>query len=182
MATGESASSGSNLEGCACGRKSKQGCLEAAEQAESRLSNKSNSSDSDVWGSSDGELDGEASYDVKGDDMYSRDLEAVKRRQENKGYLDGLTDGKQEGLQTGFDEGYPSGAQLGALVGSLVAKVIYLSAQGTLDEHTKEEILEELKIDKVLDVKYFDNDLGIPSTSGHPIILKWTKYLDNLNS
>ena len=178
---------------CAC--KSKPEGQEPAQKRLSQVSLRSNPDSDDIWGSDDdgegardgdgedegkGEGAGERDWERNGGD--SRDLAALRRRQENKGYLDGLIKGKEAGLQTGFDQGYPLGAQLGALVGDLVAKAMHYGRKDLIDEQTKTQILTDLKIERVLDAKYFDDNLDMKSALDHPIIIRWTTYLNQISA
>lgn len=131
-------------------------------------------SDSDVWGSSSPDPSLEATEEV------SRDVAALKRRHENRGYLDGLTKGGELGLQTGFDAGYPLGAQLGGLVGQLVAETVWRASNGQISVQTRDAALAELRIDKVLSSEHFDSELHIADPALHPTILKWSCFYDSL--
>lgn len=128
--------------------------------------------DSDVWGSS--------SPDPSMTEEVSRDVAALKRRHENRGYLDGLTKGGEVGLQTGFDTGYPLGAQLGGLVGQLVAETVWRASNGQISVQTRDAALAELRIDKVLSSEHFDSELHIADPALHPTILKWSCFYDSL--
>ena len=128
--------------------------------------------DSDVWGSS--------SPDPSMTEEVSRDMAALKRRHENRGYLDGLTKGGEVGLQAGFDTGYPLGAQLGGLIGQLVAETVWRASNGQISLQTRDAALKDLRIDKVLSSEHFDSELGLADPAQHPTILKWTRFYDDL--
>lgn len=143
-----------------------------------------NSDDNDIWESddnncADGYEDSDNPAVNKGDvhtHELSRDIAALKRRHENRGYLDGLTKGNEAGLQLGFDRGYPIGAQLGGLVGELVAETIWKSSLGLVSGEKKEEAMRELRISNILDSQYFDDALNISDPQNHPIIHKWSTF------
>jgi hypothetical protein len=143
------------------------------DNATNNLNNDSNS-DSDVWDTL------STTSEVATTPISCRDLQALQRRHENRGYLDGLTKGNEAGLQKGFDDGYPVGAQLGGLVGELVADTICRSSWGQIDESTKNQALDELKISNILNAQHFDVNLDLKNPRDHPIIKKWTSFYDKL--
>lgn len=141
-------------------------------------------SDNDIWASSDDETHNHLNYDGSqqqhhSQEKSSQDIAALQRRHENRGYYDGLVKGKDEGLQTGFDLGYPIGAQLGGLIGGLIAETLWKYNNKQLSDTKKNEILDELKIGKILSSDYFDEDLAIECPQNHPVIQKWTTFLQN---
>lgn len=155
---------------CSCLEPSKLNCSEHTASVPTKEENKSSSDFDDVWDSS----------SDNGDVTESRDLAALKRRHENRGYLDGLTKGGESGLQAGFDDGYPLGAQIGGIVGELIADTIWRSSLGQITPEVKNNVLSELKIEKVLSSEYFDTDLNMKNPHDHPIINKWVKFFDTL--
>lgn len=167
-------------EKCVC-RSSKDAPMAIASHPGSTAHSENGSdNDSDVWRTS-----GEDEQDYEGDadsnterylETGSRDLAALKRRHENRGYLDGLTKGGEIGLQMGFDSGYPLGAQLGGLTGELVAETVWRHSTGQIDDDTRAEALAELQISKVLSSEYFDSDLNMENPRDHPLIRKWSQY------
>lgn len=135
--------------------------------------------DSDIWESDSSYHEGNEPLPA---DNLTHDLAALKRRHENKGYLDGLTKGNEIGLQSGFDDGYPLGAQLGGLVGELLAETIWKCSTGEISKETKDEVFNDLSISNVLNSGYFDSDLDMKNPRNHPIIKKWLQYYQNLDS
>ena len=111
----------------------------------------------------------------------NRDIEALRRRQENRGYLEGLTKGKAEGLQNGFDIGYPTGSQLGGLVGEVVAELLWRESIGQIDSSTRLQAMEDLRISNVLSAEYFDVNFNIDNVREHPLIAKWLRYFNGLD-
>lgn len=101
----------------------------------------------DVWGSDDENISTHAD---------------LKRAHVNTGYLDGLTQAQESSLQAGFDAGFPKGADLGKRVGRILA----LALGSPELAHAK----TELNIAKVLDQKFFSDELEAPS---HPLIDDW---------
>lgn len=93
----------------------------------------------DVWGSDD-----------EGVSQYAD----VQRAHIKQGYLDGITKAQEHSLQEGFDAGYPLGASLGMEVGRLLA-----GSRASKDA---------LNITKILDKKYFDDQLDL--VEPHPVI------------
>ncbi|KAG0679860.1 Essential protein Yae1, N terminal [Pichia californica] len=174
-----------SLGNCSCKEKDKLK-TNTSLHMESSLDNLSvnSGSDSDVWGS-DSEYgnDDESTLigSVKQND-FSRDVAALKRRHENRGYLDGLTKGSEIGLQSGFDNGYPLGAQLGGLIGELLAETIWRYSLAQINKDIRDQAFSELKINKVLSSEYFDSNLKLKNPKDHPIINKWTKYYEILGS
>lgn len=138
-----------------------------------------NENDSDIWESDTSDYEKNALLTTN--DL-TRDLAALKRRHENKGYLDGLTKGNEIGLQSGFDDGYPLGAQLGGLVGELIAETIWKFSLGEISNEIKIQVLNDLNISKILSSEYFDSDLNMKNPREHPIIKKWTHYYEGLNT
>ena len=127
--------------------------------------------DDDVWGSDCADAAVET----------NRDIEALRRRQENRGYLEGLTKGKAEGLQNGFDIGYPTGSQLGGLVGEVVAELLWRESIGQIDSSTRLQAMEDLRISNVLSAEYFDVNFNIDNVREHPLIAKWLRYFNGLD-
>lgn len=160
---------------CSC--KESIGDETTCSKSTSNLSASSILSSDGVW---DSDSDLEPGY--TGTTNVSKDIEALKRVHENRGYLDGITKGGEEGLQNGFDEGYPIGAQLAGIVGELIADVVLRNSLGQINEETKNNALSELKIEKILNSKYFDPNLNITDPRNHPVIRKWSDYFDKLGS
>lgn len=144
-----------------------------------KMTSSKSDNDSDIWESDSSDYEKSESLHV---DNLTRDLAALKRRHENKGYLDGLTKGNEIGLQSGFDDGYPLGAQLGGLVGELLSETIWKCSLGEISKETKDEAFNDLTISNVLKSEYFDSDLNMKNPRDHPIIKKWFQYYENLNS
>ncbi|KAM9906603.1 hypothetical protein OXX69_006726 [Metschnikowia pulcherrima] len=90
----------------------------------------------------------------------------LQRAHINQGYLDGITKAQESGLQEGFDQAFPSGAALGIRVGRILAKL-----HGSV---SFSEAQKALNITKVLDKKYFDDQLELKD-SQHPLLEKWEK-------
>lgn len=111
----------------------------------------------DVWGDDDGD-----DY-VKLADQSTADL---KRAHTKKGYLDGLTRAQESSLQGGFDVAFPKGAELGVEVGRLLAIICSYK-----DEKLISEAKRELNISKVLDGKYFNDELELIDDS---LLKKWS--------
>ncbi|CAI8501421.1 unnamed protein product [Pichia kudriavzevii] len=133
--------------------------------------NSNEEDDDDVWGSDCADAAMET----------NRDIEALRRRQENRGYLEGLTKGKAEGLQNGFDIGYPTGSQLGGLVGEVVAELLWRESIGQIDSSTRLQAMEDLRISNVLSAEYFDVNFNIDNVREHPLIAKWLRYFNGLD-
>lgn len=106
----------------------------------------------DIWGDDE---------NVDGTLIQNREIERTHHKQ---GYLDGLSNAKELSLQDGFDEGFPSGASLGIEVGKILSILL------CYDKDLFEQCKKELGINKVLDKKYFDQDLNIQT---HEMIIKW---------
>lgn len=104
--------------------------------------------DGDIWGSD------EENIQVYAD---------LHRAHHNQGYLDGIVNQQEHSLQRGFDAGFPQGALLGREVGKLLA-----NRHGT---ETFELIKKELNIAKVLDKKYFDDQLD--PLGEHALLVKY---------
>ncbi|KAK6465952.1 hypothetical protein DFJ63DRAFT_35619 [Scheffersomyces coipomensis] len=120
----------------------------------------SNSNDmDDIWGDEDDENYGDGLLRVNAN-------ADIQRNHQKQGYLDGLSSAKEESLQQGFDEGFPNGALLGLTVGKLLAELKIFK-----DEDLFNQAKKELNIVKVLDKKYFSEDLNV--TSNHEVIQKW---------
>lgn len=149
----------------------------ASKHTHSKLNDESSNDGSDIWASDSNPSDNEQATESGN---LSRDLAALKRRHENRGYLDGLTKGGELGLQSGFDDGYPIGAQLGGLVGELLADTVWRCATGQISKEVKDNALSELQIDKILSSEYFDTNLNLENPKDHPIILKWSQYFEKL--
>lgn len=131
------------------------------------LNDTARETDDDVWADDD-----EAEYSMK--DQSTADL---KRTHTKQGYLDGLTQAQESGLQQGFDEAFPKGAQLGIEVGRILSRIwCYKDVRKDLFEQAK----QELAITKILDRKYFDNDLE--SKGEHEIIARWKNILNELQN
>ncbi|TID15753.1 hypothetical protein CANINC_004282 [Pichia inconspicua] len=162
----------------------KSDCICGKQNTESvKVESLSNVSDDDLWASSDNEQNDKLNFNNPDDDNQhlqnsneNQDITAIKRRHENRGYYDGLTKGKDSGLQKGFDLGYPVGAQLGGLVGELIAETIWKFDSKQIDQDKRDEILNDLRIDKILSSDYFDSNLDIENPSSHPLIQKWTTF------
>ncbi|CAK7897499.1 protein Yae1p [[Candida] anglica] len=90
---------------------------------------------------------------------------AIQRAHTKQGYLDGLSQAKESSLQQGFDEGYPVGGAMGVRVGAILAQ---------LSDNVEEFNIakNELNITKILDKKYFDNNVDLVQEN-HPILEKW---------
>lgn len=113
----------------------------------------------DIWGDEE---------DVNGTLIQNREIERTHHKQ---GYLDGLSNAKELSLQDGFDEGFPSGAKLGIEVGRILSILL------CYDKNLFEQCKKELGINKVLDKKYFDEDLNILN---HELINKWQNIANDL--
>lgn len=144
--------------------------LKRKSSSNSIITNKSDKSD-DIW-NSDSDIDDEKTL--------NDDIKALKIRHNNKGYLDGITKGKDSGLQKGFDDGYPIGAELGGIIGELIAETVWRYSMGQINSNQKQNILNELKIDKILNSKYFDINLHLSNPYEHPVIKKWLLFFKNL--
>lgn len=121
-------------------------------------------------------------YEGESDDVWASDNDeptnptAELRRTHNKqGYLDGLSHAKEESLQTGFDDGFPKGASLGIMVGQI------LSTVRSHDPLLFDQCKQELNIAKVLNKKYFDDDLEM-DTSQHLVLMKWKAICEEMNN
>lgn len=97
----------------------------------------------------------------------------LKRAYTKKGYLDGLTRAQESSLQQGFDDSFPKGAELGIEVGRLLA-IIYSYS----DEKLISEAKKELNISKVLDGRYFNENLEL--VDDH-LLRKWAGIADGLS-
>lgn len=104
------------------------------------------------------------------DDVWASDDESVsayadrRRAQINQGYLDGVTSAQELGLQEGFDEGYPEGAKLGIRVGRILARLY--------GSEFFEQAKRELNITKVLDRKYYNEQLDA-NEPDHQLVEYW---------
>lgn len=104
------------------------------------------------------------------DDVWASDDESVsafadrRRAQLNQGYLDGLTSAQEARLQKGFDEGYPEGAKLAIRVGRILA--------GLHGSEYFEQAKRELNIAKVLDRKYYNEQLDA-NEPDHALVAYW---------
>ncbi|KAK6201614.1 uncharacterized protein RJT21DRAFT_36436 [Scheffersomyces amazonensis] len=118
----------------------------------------------DVWGDDDGD-----EYDIP----FKADAD-IKRIHEKQGYLDGLSRAKEESLQQGFDEGFPQGAEFGIIVGKIMGKLKLFK-----DDDLFNQARKELNITKVLDKKYFNDDLTL--TTDHQVLQKWMNLVEALD-
>lgn len=115
--------------------------------------------------------------DVDTDDVWGSDEEKIsvhadlKRAHHNQGYVDGITKQQEQSLQSGFDEGFPQGAQLGREVGKLLAK-LHGTSQFSLAK-------TDLNVTKILDKKYFDDQLDLVGRV-HPEIKRYETVHGNL--
>lgn len=106
------------------------------------------------------------------DDIWGSDEENIsvhahlKRAHAAQGYLDGITHQQEANLQKGFDDGFPQGADLGRAAGRVLAQL-----QGT---PSFEDAKAKLNVAKVLDKRYFDNQLDLIGTE-HPLISEASK-------
>ncbi|SGZ55468.1 CIC11C00000001893 [Sungouiella intermedia] len=113
------------------------------------------------------------------DDIWASDDEGVstyadrRRAQINQGYLDGLTSAQELGLQDGFDEGYPEGAKLGIRVGRILAELF--------GSTYFEQALKELNITKVLDRKYYNEQLDA-NEPDHELVAYWEQKVKDTKS
>lgn len=131
------------------------------------------SSDDDIWGS---ESDGAPEAIGSTETVEVRKLRLIHSK---RGYLDGISSSKEENLQKGFDDSFEQGAVLGKRVGKVLGGLYILGMlHGRFDEKLTDDLMEaqkELKINKVLSTKHFDencNLLGVPNP-----IDKWEKIL-----
>jgi flagellar biosynthesis/type III secretory pathway protein FliH len=154
-------------------------------------------SDSEIWADSDDEVvnkgnngqsvsndddDDDEFYGVKPDVPENSDIAALRRIHAKQGYLAGLSSQKEESLQKGFDEGYPVGADLGIQVGKILGCLQILSVHSNLEVSNKAKDLlksaqNELGIKKVLNKRYFDDDMNIET---HPLIIHWNEETQSL--
>lgn len=106
------------------------------------------------------------------EDVWGSDEESIavyadlKRAHGKQGYLDGLVNQQEASLQKGFDSGFPIGADLGRDVGRILARL-----HGT---PAFKEAVEALNVSKILDKKYFDDQLDL-AKSNHPIISSYDR-------
>lgn len=112
-------------------------------------------------------------YNKDEDEDTSLALQSLKREHAKQGYLDGVTESKEKSLQKGFDSGYPLGAQIGELIGEIVGQSCINKATGKVDNNEHRECIESLKIEKVLQSKYFDKNLSLDDPKKHELIRKW---------
>ncbi|KAK6458467.1 uncharacterized protein RJT20DRAFT_32018 [Scheffersomyces xylosifermentans] len=128
-------------------------------------------------GTTDVQISSSANKDSN-DDVWDEDRSVssnadIQRSHEKQGYLDGLSHAKESSLQAGFDTAFPSGAQLGIAVGKILGK---------LRSHNDEALFiqgkQELNIGKIMDKKYFNDELELAGE--HEIISKWQKIVENL--
>lgn len=114
--------------------------------------------------------------DVDTDDIWGSDEENIsvhadlKRAHHNQGYVDGITKQQEQSLQNGFDEGFPQGAQLGREAGKILARLHGKSQFPTAKT--------DLNISKILDKKYFDEQLDLIGKQ-HPEINRYQTQLGN---
>lgn len=94
----------------------------------------------------------------------------LKRAHAAQGYLDGITHQQEASLQKGFDNGFPQGADLGRAVGKVLAQL-----HGT---PSFEDAKAQLNVAKVLEKKYFDDQLDLVGTE-HPLIGEVSKIRHN---
>lgn len=109
------------------------------------------------------------------DDVWGSDEDVpvhadLQRAHVTQGYLDGLVQAQEAGLQKGFDDGFPQGAALGIRVGQILA-----SLHGTPHFDTAKK---DLNIVKVLDVKYFDENLN---QTAHELVDRWEGFLNSVS-
>ncbi|CUS21362.1 LAQU0S03e00826g1_1 [Lachancea quebecensis] len=130
-------------------------------------------SDDDVWGS---ESDGTPEAVGSAETVEVRKLRLIHSK---RGYLDGISSSKEENLQKGFDDSFEQGAELGKRVGKVLGELHILGMlYGRFDEKLAGDLIEaqkELKINKVLSTKHFDencNLLGVATP-----LDKWEKIL-----
>lgn len=132
---------------------------------------------SDIWGDSDDEVyrNNDEFYGVRPEVPENNDIVALRRIHAKQGYLAGISSQKEETLQNGFDNGYPVGASIGVEIGKIIGNLQILTthSNSTVSEKAKELLIQaesELHIRKVLNKKYFDEDINIQS---HPLINHW---------
>ncbi|GMM28715.1 Yae1 protein [Martiniozyma asiatica (nom. inval.)] len=107
----------------------------------------------DVWGS---------------DNDEGRDLVALERRHAKSGYIDARANMNEDQLQAGFDSGFPIGAQLGAIAGAKLVGILLKDDTINATEGVSSAV-DGLRIEKVLDAKYFDENLDlIVDIDSHP--------------
>ncbi|KAI5950465.1 YAE1 [Candida jiufengensis] len=123
----------------------------------------------DIW-----ESDNENENQQPKDNFVHND---IIRQHQKQGYLDGITHNKETNLQQGFDDSFSLGGQLGIEVGMILAKVKILdhkNSNGLLNE-----CINDLKISKIFDNKYFNENLEMINDQ-HELILKWKDKLKEL--
>ncbi|CCH40995.1 hypothetical protein BN7_532 [Wickerhamomyces ciferrii] len=148
-------------------------------------------SDGDIWADSDEDdykptIDEDEYYGVKHDGVEDSETAALRRQHAKKGYLDGLSTSKEDSLQEGFDKGYPMGAEIGIFVGKMIGQLQIIKALENIDDDIKKranvllvEARNELTIQKVLNRKYFDDDLNLPNEI-HTLLQRWKSQCDDL--
>lgn len=127
------------------------------------------------------------------DDVWSEDndvpseIAMLNRRHTKQGYIDGKSQWLEQGLQVSFDQGYPIGAKLAVEVGNLIGRLQILIQSAKKEgrdtsvlEDQLASLLDEVKIQNILDAKYFDADNGWQLKDGvHPIVAKWTTFFES---
>lgn len=130
----------------------------------------------DFWGS------GEESESRNEESTEIRKLRSVHSK---RGYLDGITSAKEDNLQAGFDESFPLGAQYGIDVGKILGGLqMLVSIYGDEDPELREQmklVQEELRINKVLAKRHFDEEMN-PLDTLAALIGKWQAVLDAYKS
>lgn len=139
------------------------------------LNTEDSGSGSDVWAS---ETEEEFKGDTYGkvDSSDSTEVKNLRRKFGKLGYIEGKSNSQETAIQKSFDKGYGIGTKLGLEAGEILA-TMYLKSQK--QEQTKEKfntLVKELRIEKVLDVKYFDQAMELQNGK-HPVLESWQEDL-----
>ncbi|KAL6451404.1 YAE1 Protein YAE1 [Candida maltosa Xu316] len=96
----------------------------------------------------------------------------IIRAHHKQGYVDGMTHAKEAALQKGFDDAYTEGAKLAISVGKILANLKNQSTKNH-DSELFTQAKSELHITKVLQKKYFNDDLELEVGKSHELIAEW---------
>ncbi|ODV93021.1 hypothetical protein PACTADRAFT_21042, partial [Pachysolen tannophilus NRRL Y-2460] len=112
------------------------------------------------------------------------DTLALRRQHAKRGYVEGLTENKKKSTQRGFDDGYKVGANIGLDVGKTIGILSCLKDSENEEASMKvdkiwKEMKDELFISKVLNHKYFSEDIELLDGK-HKLVEKWAAAAENL--
>lgn len=127
---------------------------------------------SDIWESDSEEQQGAG---VQGESVEIKKLRTIHSK---RGYVDGITASKEQNLQEGFDASYEQGGLLGKRAGRVLGELQMLDMlYGGENKQIRSDLKDaqqELRINKVLSTRNFDEQCNFLSADNNPIE-KWEK-------